>query len=379
MKIALDKFASVTVTPNSTWTFAALSDGEGNSTVVEITLGGESRRVADAMSGLAALLSDEDVSDESRIESLLGMSRTELRTDRIAATAVSGLRTAVAQLRAARAGESLSAFLGGRASDGGVDVELYANINRCLFATDRTPADFARAAERAARDGFRTFKCAPFDEARPPSSPSRVLDEAAPGLARVKAVRDAVGADARVLVDCHSRFERDTAPPIVEELAKLNVGWFEEPVQPTSDAADLAEIARWSPMPVAGGESGYGADLFDELLDSEAVSIIMPDIKHCGGAAEAARAGRSAVAKGKGFSMHSPSGPVSLIASGHATAAVRRAMPLEHAVYEAEWRAEIVAPAERVENGRLRLPHGAGLGADLNWDMVRRFGAAWTP
>ena len=378
MKIALDKFASVTVTPNTTWTFAALSDGEGNSTVVEITLGGESRRVADAMSGLAALLLDEDVSDESRIESLLGMSRSELRTDRIAATAVSGLRTAVAQLRAARAGESLSAFLGGRA-DGVVDVELYANINRCLLATDRAPADFARAAERAARAGFRTFKCAPFDEARPPSSPSRVLDDAAPGLARVRAVRDAVGPDARVLVDCHSRFERDTAPLIVEELAKLNVGWFEEPVQPTSDAAALAEIAFWTPMPVAGGESGYGADLFDELLDSEAVSIIMPDIKHCGGAAEAARAGRSAVAKGKGFSMHSPSGPVSLIASGHATAAVRGAMPLEHAVYEAEWRAEIVAPAERVENGRLRLPPGAGLGAELNWDIVRRFGAAWTP
>ena len=379
MKIALDKFASVTVTPTTTWTFAALSDCEGNSTVVEITLGGESRRAADAMSGLAALLSDEDVSDESRIESLLGMSRSELRTDRIAATAVSGLRTAVAQLRAARAGESLSAFLGARAPDGVVDVELYANINRCLFATDRAPADFARAAERAARDGFRSFKCAPFDEARPPSSPSRVLHDAAPGLARVRAVRDAVGPDARVLVDCHSRFERDTAPLIVDELAKLNVGWFEEPVQPTSDAADLAEIARWAPMPVAGGESGYGADLFDELLDSEALSIIMPDVKHCGGAAEAARAGRSAVAKGKGFSMHSPSGPVSLIASGHATAAVRGAMPLERAVYEAEWRAEIVAPAERVENGRLRLPPGAGLGAELNWNIVRRFGAAWTP
>ena len=377
MKISLDKFASVTVTPNTTWTFAALSDGEGNSTVVEITLGGESRRVADAMSGLAAMLSSEDVSDESRIESLLGMSRAELRADRIAATAVSGLRTAVSQLRAARAGESLSEFLGRRAPDDG--VELYANINRCLLSTDRTPADFARAAARAARAGFRTFKCAPFDEARPPSSPSRVLKDAAPGIARVKAVLDAVGRDASVLVDCHSRFERDTAPLVVDELAKLGAGWFEEPVQPTSDAADLAEIARWSPIPVAGGESGYGADMFDELLDSEAVSIIMPDIKHCGGAAEAARAGRSAVAKGKGFSMHSPSGPVSLIASGHATAAVKGAMPLEHAVYEAEWRDEIVIPAERVENGRLWLPPGPGLGADLNWDMARRFGAAWTP
>ena len=77
--------------------------------------------------------------------------------------------------------------------------------------------------------------------------------------------------------------------------------------------------------------------------------------------------------------MHCPSGPVSLIASGHATAAVRGAMPLEHAVYEADWRSEIVTPAERVEDGRLRLPSGAGLGAELNWDIVRRFGRTWTP
>ena len=376
MKLALDRFASVTATPNSTWTFAAFSDGEGNSTVAEITLGGETRRAADAISGLAALLASEDVSDESQVESLLGMSRAELRSDMVAATAASGLRTAVSQLCAARAGESLGAFLGAPAVD---SVELYANINRGLFATDRTPADFARAAERAARDGFRTLKCAPFDEARPPSSPSRVLEDAAPGLARVKAVRDAAGEDVRILVDCHSRFERDTAPLVVEELAKLDAAWFEEPVQPTADADALAEIARRSPIPVAGGESGYGRDLFDELLDSEAVSIIMPDVKHCGGAAEAARAGRSAAARGKGFSMHCPSGPVSLIASGHATAAVPGAMPLEHAVYEADWRAEIVTPAERVEGGRLRLPPGAGLGAELNWDVVRRFGRVWTP
>ena len=376
MNISLDKFASVVATPNTTWTFAVFSDGEGNTTVVEITLGGESRRAADALSGLAALLSSEDASDESRVESLLGMSRAELRSDIAAAAAVSGLRTAAAQLRAARDGDSLGRFLGAPKSE---SVELYANINRGLFATDRTPADFARAAERAARDGFRTLKCAPFDEARPPSSPSRVLDDAAPGLARVKAVRDAAGQDAAILVDCHSRFERDTAPLIAEELAKLNVRWFEEPVQPTADAAALAEIARWAPMPVAGGESGYGRDLFDELLDAEAVSIIMPDVKHCGGAAEAARAGRSAAAKGKGFSLHCPSGPVSLIASGHATAAVRGAMPLEHAVYEADWRSEIVTPAERVEDGRLWLPSGAGLGADLNWDIIRRFGRTWTP
>ena len=376
MKLRLDRVASVTVTRSTTWVFAVFEDGEGSSSTVEITHGAESPGVADAVAGMATALRSEDVADESEIEPLLGLTPADLRSDRVSATAVSGLRTAVSQLGAMRAGLSLVEFLGALPVE---SVELYANINRSLLATERTPADFGRVAARAVDAGFSTLKCAPFDEVSPPSSPDRILDEAAAGLARVRAVREVIGADARLLVDCHSRFERHTAPLIVEELAKLGIGWFEEPVEPTSAAADLAHIAGSAPMPVAGGESGYGVGFFDNLLDSGAVSIIMPDIKHCGGAVEAVRAGRSALSRGGSFSMHSPSGPVSLLGSGHATAAVNGSMPLEHAVYEAGWRADLIVPPERVEGGRLWFPGGAGLGAKLNYDLVQRFGRVWSP
>ncbi len=374
MKLNIEKFASVVVTPNTTWTFVVISDGEGNSTTVEITAGAYSQSVAGTLADMVSELRGEDVADESEVEALLELDADDLRRDHVSATAVSGLRTAVTQLGATRAEVGLTEFLGG---ERGESVPLYANINRSLFATERTPADFRRVAERAAKAGFDAFKCAPFDEVSPPSAPSVILDEAAPGLARAAAVRDAIGSDAILLVDCHSRFERDTAPLIVDELHKLNVGWFEEPVQPTVDTDILAEIARWAPMPVAGGESGYGAEFFDELLESEAVSVIMPDVKYCGGVAEAVRAGRSSAQRGKGFSIHSPAGPVSLLGSGHATAATSGAMRLEHAVYEADWRADLVLPTERVEAGRLWFPSGIGLGAALNWDLVQRFGWVW--
>ena len=374
MNLVLETLASVTVTPRTNWLFAVMSDGEGSSTTVEITHTGNPRGAADAITGMAAILRYVDVTGESEIESLLGLTPTDLRADRVSATAVSGLRTAIAQLAAMRSGFALSEYLGARPTH---KVELYANINRALFATDRTPADFGRMAERAARAGFRTFKCAPFDEVSQPTSPDRILDEAAPGIARVRAIREALGPRAKILVDCHSRFGRDSAPLVAEELAKLKVGWLEEPVDPESNANDLIEIARWAKMPVAGGESGYGAGFFDDLLDSEAVSIIMPDIKLCGGAFEAVAAGRSAVGKGRGFSMHSPYGPVSLLASGHATAAVRGSMPLEHAVYEADWRADLIEPPELIERGHLVLPNNSGLGATLNLDLIRRFGRVW--
>ena len=53
---------------------------------------------------------------------------------------------------------------------------------------------------------------------------------------------------------------------------------------------------------------------------------------------------------------------MSLIGGGHATAVMPGAIRLEHAVYEADWRSELVLPHERFEGGRLWMPDGAGLG-----------------
>ncbi len=376
MRVQLQQFAAVTATPRTAWTFALLSDGEGTDTAVELTLGDRSERVADTLAKLLAALGGAELTGDWDVAQRMGLVPDRLRQDVVLATATSALRSAVTQLAAARAGMSLHRFLGAEPT---ASVEMYANINRALFATARTPADFARAAGRAARAGFRCFKCAPFDEVTPAAAPEGVLGLARPGLERTRAVRDSIGAGVRLLVDCHARFTVATAPPIAEELAQLDVGWFEEPVQPRTAAADLAAIARRVRMPVAGGESGYGRDFFDDLLDRGAVSVIMPDIKHCGGVAEAVRAGRSALGRGRAFSLHSPSGPVSLLAGAHVSAAVPGALPLEHAVDEVDWRADLIDPAERIEDGRLLLPPGPGLGAALDWRSIRRHGRTWKP
>ena len=372
--IRLEDFTSVTVTNRTVWTFANFVNGDGTQTTVEITAGDSVRNVARDLEAMVSRIGDHDIESEDEIESILGLSVDQLRANRVMATAISGLRSAVIQLQAESEGLSLTEALGGTPAE---SVQLYANINRGLFATDRTPDAFFKMAERARKAGFTIFKCAPFDEVSPPSSPTRILDEAQLGLARVAAVRNAIGSDARLLVDCHSRFQRDTAPLIAEELAKLDVGWFEEPVQPTSSLGELVEIADEVPMPVAGGEIGYGADFFDELVASRAAAVVMPDIKYCGGVGEAATAGRRTIATGGGFSLHCPSGPISLLASGHVSAAVDGAMPLEHAVYEADWRADILEPPEIVRDGRLWMPGGPGLGATLNRDLANRFGRTW--
>jgi galactonate dehydratase len=310
------EFISVEVSKRTEWTFAEITDVDGITSVVEFTAGDTTREVV-----------------------------------------------------------TITEALGGKP---GPSVPLYANINRSMIA-DRTPLAFGRMAERAAREGFEIVKCAPFDEVRPPSTPEEILDVASLGIQRVAAVRMAVGPYIQVLVDCHSRFETHTSLLIAEELARLDVAWFEEPVNPMTNARGLARIAAMSPMPVAGGEQGYGETFFRSLLESRSVSIIMPDVKYCGGAGEACRAGKAAEEEGVRISLHSPSGPVSQLASAHVTAAIPGALPLEHAVYEADWRAALMDPPERIEAGHLHFARGNGLGAKLDPETVNRYGRRWKP
>ena len=368
------RFAEVKASEATTWTFAEVHDGEGTVAIAEITCGGNTAEAVRLTSELAERLSGREIADEGDVEGMLGLAVSDMQANMALATAVSGLRTAVSDLRAQRRGVTLTEELGGTPQE---SVLLYANINRHLLTRDRSPASFGRAAELAVSKGFGIVKCAPFDGVGPPSTRESILDVARLGIERVAAVRAAVGDDVTVLVDCHSRFERHTAPLVAEQLALSNIGWFEEPVEPTKDAEGLAEVAQEVSMIVAGGELGYGREFFRSIVECGALNVIMPDVKYCGGLAEACAAGRAAMDAGGDVSLHSPSGPVSLIGGGHATAAMPWAIHLEHAVYEADWRAELVTPHERVEGGRLWMPDGAGLGVALNEAVVERYGRSW--
>ena len=371
------EFASVPVSEATEWTFAIITNEDGLTGLSEITTGAHTENAVDRVTEYVSALSGKSIPNEQALHGLLGITVNEAQASRPIATALSAVRSAIIEIEAIRRNDPLGQILNNRTVE---SVELYANVNRALLKKERSPTAFATVAERAVRGGFCTVKCAPFDEVNGAYRPNEILEIARPGLERVRAIRDAIGPATRLFVDCHSRFQIDTAPMIAEELVKSNIGWFEEPVEPTKDLDGLAEIASVVSMPVAGGENGYGEDFYASLIEHGSVSTVMPDIKYCGGAGEAVRTGLRVRGLGGSTSLHSPSGPVSLLAGAHVTGAIPGAMPLEHAVHETEWRAEILDPPEHVENGRLWLPLGPGLGASLNFDaIIRHGGRRWKP
>lgn len=279
----------------------------------------------------------------------------------VAATAASGVEQALWDLWGQALGQPIWALLGGRHRD---RVVLYANVNRATF--DRSPAGFAESARRAVADGFRAVKCAPFDDVtyRFPDREANLAGIAA-GVERIAAIRQAVGPDVRVMVDCHSRFDVPTAIQVARELAPLKLAWLEEPV-PDWDLDGLERIREHSPMPIAGGESLVGRVGYWETLRRRVLDVIMPDVKHVGGILELRKVAALAEAARVSVSPHNPSGPVSTLASVHVCATMPNFLALEFPWGETAWRGELVTPPEVVADGAIVVPDRPGLGYALN-------------
>jgi len=184
------------------------------------------------------------------------------------------------------------------------------------------------------------------------------------------AMRDAVGQDVDVMVDCHSFFDVALAERVAKRLEPLKLAWYEEPVAPER-IEETREIRRRIQQPMAAGEILYGVAGFAPLSRNRTVNVIMPDVKHCGGLLELTRVAAAAAQDGVEVAPHNPSGPVSTAASAQVCAVIDNFKLLELQWGEVGWRGEVVVPPERFDRGTLQVSTRPGLGIELNDRVIR--------
>lgn len=284
---------------------------------------------------------------------------------RIQRTAWSGLEQALWDI----VGQSLEIpirdLFGGALQD---RIRLYANINR--HVTNRTAEGFALAARAAVEQGFGAIKLAPFDEV---VGSGRVRTGGAAawqaGVRRVRAVREAIGPDVELMVDCHGRFGAAEAIAVAGDLADVGLLWLEEPV-PAGQVDALAEITAALPVATASGETLFGVQGFAPFLCRRVVDVLMPDVKHDGGLFDTRVIAEAARMNGLSIAPHNPSGPVATAATAQVGSTLPNLMFVEYAWGEVAWRAELVDPPERIDSGYLIVPAGPGLGHRLNMPVV---------
>lgn len=254
-------------------------------------------------------------------------------------------------------------------------ISVYANINRAT--THRTPEGFANTAKRAAAAGFTGFKAAPFDGVTPSLCASgnagKQIDH---GIACLFAIREAVGPEARLMVDCHWRFDEKMAMEVLRELEAVNLHWFECPLTETYENWDALRRVKVQAnernILIAAAETQVGVGAFEMQIREKLLDVVMPDIKYCGGPATMLAIAEMAATNEILFAPHNPTGPICTVASLHVACVASKAHMLELQFEESPLYDALVAHQHPpLQNGKYHVPNLTGLGVTLDTELMR--------
>lgn len=302
-------------------------------------------------------------------------------------TAISGIEMALWDLAGKLQGVPVYRLLGGAFR---TNIRLYADCNAGTvdaaahhvyevrdgaLVHDDEAESLAAATKEAVDQGFTALKFDVDDITGPMHRDywNRSASNAEIGLmlAKVEAVRNAVGPDIDVAVDMHGRYDVPTSIRVAQALEPYNLMWLEEPTPPENIEA-LAEVRRSTSTPICAGENLYTRFQFQPLFAARAVDVVMPDLAKCGGLAEGKRIANMAEMDYIPFSPHNVSSPLGTIAMAHVCAAVANFTVLEwHAADLPHWKDFIhFSGGDIIVDGHIQLTEAPGLGLELNEEVA---------
>ena len=203
-------------------------------------------------------------------------------------------------------------------------------------------------------------------------------------IRRVQHLRQTLGPDINLMVDANEAYDARTAIQVAQALADCDLAWFEEPCGSYADDANLA-VRLQAPMAISGGESLKSRWEFAPRLANRVFDIIQPDIVYAGGISELFKIAQMANAFGVRLHPHFWGTGISLAATLHVLACLPPNPPsaqpepyvnlpvLELDSTPHPIRAELTAPVFKASNSQISVPQQAGLGIEINAEVLRRY------
>lgn len=177
--------------------------------------------------------------------------------------ALAAIDTALWDLKCHKAGQPLWRMAGGAQRS----IPLYSTEGGWLHIEPEALVDDALAVKE------RGFSGTKIKIGRP---------HVAEDVARLSAVREAVGPTFEIMTDANQGFNLSEAVRRAHHYEALDIAWFEEPIH-ADDVGAHAALARSTTVPIAVGESLYSISQFKDYLAQGACSIVQVDVGRIGG------------------------------------------------------------------------------------------------
>ena len=242
-------------------------------------------------------------------------------------------------------------------------IKIYVN------ARARDARGMAAEAKKLADQGFQSIR---FSIGHPKDENGRCGENftslVTPVEGIMKAVRDAVGWNVDVAIECHRGMRPAEAIELGRVLRPYRPYFYEDPIPDNLEA--MRQVIRGCDIPVATGERFINPAEFDSLMTTTDVRYIRPDMCVSGGLTAGKKIAAEAEVRGVYVIPHNPLGPVSTAACLQLDACIPNFEVQEYPMANGVCRLdkEMKTPFH-VENGYIRLPEGPGLGIELIDDI----------
>ena len=271
----------------------------------------------------------------------------------ILTSAISGIEQAMWDILGKSLKVPVYQLLGGTCRD---KIRIYAHVG------GRTPEECSRNTLSKAEQGFTAVKTGLFEAVR-------IVDTLAivkRAVEKFKAMRDAVGDDVDIGVDCHGRLSPAMAMRMAKALEPYYPMFLEEPCLP-ENVDTMASVARSTSIPIATGERLFTKWGFREVLEKQAASILQPDLCHAGGIMECKKIAAMAETYYAAVAPHNPLGPIALAACIQLDACIPNFLVQEQVTLGEGY----LKKPFTMKRGYVEVPKDPGLGIDLDDELVK--------
>jgi len=189
---------------------------------------------------------------------------------------------------------------------------------------------------------------------------------------RVRAAREALGDNIKLMTDAHGTFSVPEAKQFCRGVEDCNLYWFEEPISP-DNRHGTAEVRASTSIPIAAGESEYTAFDIRDLIEVRALDVVQPDSAIIGGISEAMRVSHLASVYQLELAPHCWGSAFSFMAGVHMAFAAPAATIIEFSLGGNPMMYDLVNEKIEAREGQIDAPTAPGLGLTPNWDFVREF------